>query len=250
MLLIGRNSGAELNQSSFLSHQSSNIFHDPKLSPVQKRNSGSPSPSISNSKEHSVRSSLESSNVRLYDTGVQEITEIPDHYLNESFVLKHLAKEVKVPSPNGTVKSNVEELSQKFENHLEFEKRPPPPEYPKWSDKNQNIITRNKNKAEKINLSKSQPDLSKVGIDKMGGDLMSFKKGISVPRPRTKGREEVDPKTETMWSSNELIDILIKENSALKMELENISQKVAKAHKVSNLINCYRILIRKRLITV
>lgn len=32
------------------------------------------------------------------ETGMQEITEIPDDYLNQSHVLKHLAKEMKIPS--------------------------------------------------------------------------------------------------------------------------------------------------------
>lgn len=221
IIVPGRNSGVELGQPSFLNHQSSNIFHDPKLSPVQKRGSASPSPSItSNNKELTIRSCLE------YDTGVQEITEIPDDYLNESSVLKHLAKEVKVPSPNGTVKDNIENISQKFDSHLDFINRPPPPEYPKWSNK-----PRNKVNMEKANLSKSQPDLSKVGIDKVGGDLMTFKKGASSPRPKTKGRE-VESKSENIWCSNELIDTLIKENSALKMELDNMYQKVSKSQKV------------------
>lgn len=34
---------------------------------------------------------------REYEQGMQEITEIPDDYLNQSHVLKHLAKEMKIP---------------------------------------------------------------------------------------------------------------------------------------------------------
>lgn len=135
-----------------------------------------------------------------------------------------------MPSPNGTVKDNIDDVSQKFNTHLDFMNRPPPPEYPKWSTKLP-LNARNKVKAEKANLSKSQPDLSKVGIEKVGGDLMTFKKGASSPRPKTKGREEVESKTESIWSSNELIETLIKENGALKLELDSMYQKVSKAQK-------------------
>lgn len=228
-ILLGRNSGAELTQSSYLPHQMSNIFHDPKLSPIQKRSSATPSPTVSNNKDLTVLC-LDGGN--LYDTGVQEITEIPDDYLNESSVLKHLAKEVKVPSPNGTVKDNINDLTHKFDAHLDFVNRPPPPEYPKWTTKLP-LNSRTKANMEKANLSKSQPDLSKIGI--LGGDIITLKNVSSSPRPKTKGRAVVDSKSENAWSSNELIETLIKENSALKLELDHMYQKVSKAQKVGSL---------------
>ncbi|KAI4460325.1 hypothetical protein MML48_6g00006370 [Holotrichia oblita] len=40
--------------------------------------------------------------------GVQEITDIPDDYLNQSSVLKHLAKEVKIPNNNTTARDNID----------------------------------------------------------------------------------------------------------------------------------------------
>lgn len=103
LIFKGRHSGARENSDvgspNFLAQ---NLYNDPKMSPVQKRSSASPSPSINSlGKEHSLRNSMESGNIRLFDTGVQEITEIPDDYLNQSSVLKHLAKEVKAPSPDG-----------------------------------------------------------------------------------------------------------------------------------------------------
>lgn len=116
----------------------------------QKRASNSPSPSLSNStKDHSLRNSLESSGSRLYDTGVQEITDIPDDYLSQSSVLKHLAKEVKGPSSNASsnmrdsgVSENVDidrlSLTRKDSASVldyEVHNLPPPPEYPKWIDK-------------------------------------------------------------------------------------------------------------------
>lgn len=221
----GRNSGAEINPPSYLAHQSSNIFHDPKLSPIQKRNSASPSPSVASAgKEHTIRSGLESN--RIFDTGVQEITEIPDDYLSQSSVLKHLAKEVKVPSPNGTSRNN-ENLDQ---SHLNFDTRPPPPDYPNWGEKNSG---KERKALGKVSLSKSQPDLSKIGVvGKMGGDLLSFRRGVSVPRPKTKGREEYDSKAESMWPTNEMFETLMKENSALKIELESCYQRIGKTQKV------------------
>lgn len=167
---------------------------------------------------------MESGNVRLFDTGVQEITEIPDDYLNQSSVLKHLAKEVKAPSPEGTVKKIVDGLEQLNQPPLKYhefnmDNLPPPPEYPKWMDKSPG---RGKMNPEKVNLSKSHPDLSTLG----NVDFNGFKRGTSAPRPKTKGREEFD------CASEEMVDILIKENSALKVEIEQCYQKVAKAQKV------------------
>ncbi|KAF2885119.1 hypothetical protein ILUMI_21053 [Ignelater luminosus] len=224
----GRNSGTtDVSPPSYLAHQSPGLYHDPKLSPVQKRNSASPSPSLTaNAKDH-IRNSLE----RGYNTGVQEITDIPDDYLNQSSVLKHLAKEVKVPSPIGTSKNseNLEALYKeavmKYDSCYDVDSNlPPPPEYPHWIEKCN---------MENMKLSKSQPDLSKVGLGKMGGDLMSFRRGVSVPRPKTKGREENESnKASEYGPSVEMIDLLTKENSALKQELNNCYQKVSKTQKL------------------
>lgn len=196
-----------------MAHQSPNLFSE-------KRSSASPSPSVNSlGKEHSLRNSIESGNARLFDTGVQEITDIPDDYLSQSSVLKHLAKEVKVPSPENTVKKIVDGLEQ-LKEPLKYDdfNLPPPPEYPKW-------MKRGKMNPEKVALSKSQPDLSTIGLSK--SEFNGFKRGTSAPRPKTKGREEFD------CASEEMIDILIKENSALKVEIEQCYQKVAKAQKVS-----------------
>lgn len=222
MNVTGRNSGAELNPPSYINHQS-NLFQDPKLSPIQKRNSATPSiDGISSNKDH-YRTNYDNS-IKLYDTGVQEITEIPDDYLSQSSVLKHLAKEVKVPSP--TIKEQVNDKKLQA-----YDVRPPPPDYPEMQKKSTGPF-KNRGKIEKFSLSKSQPDLSKIGLNKIGGDLVSFRRGVSVPRPRTKGREEYELKEEPMWTPNEMFDTLIKENTALKFELENCYLKIGKAQKV------------------
>lgn len=240
---------------------SSSLYNDPKLSPVQKRGSASPSPSINSlGKDHSVRNSVESTSGRLFDTGVQEITEIPDDYLSQSSVLKHLAKEVKVPSPQGTVKKNeiealeerlaMKDMPLKYDHNAVFDvdNLPPPPEYPKWAENNRPNV-RSKISAEKLSLSKSQPDLSTVGLKDVS-NLKSFRRGVSVPRPKTKGRAGYDyGNEEMMWPSGEIVEILIKENSALKMEVEQCYQKVGKAQKVNSLffIFCFYVSILESL---
>lgn len=80
-------------------------------------------------------------------------------------------------------------------------------------------------------MSRSQPDLSCSDVGKIGGDLDSFRKGKSAPRPRTKGREDVESSGE-LWPSAEMVEILIKENSALKLEVETCYQRIAKTQKV------------------
>ncbi|XP_050497791.1 227 kDa spindle- and centromere-associated protein-like isoform X2 [Diabrotica virgifera virgifera] len=211
----GRNSGPREGSnisSNYIIHQSSNLSNDPKLSPLIKRSSTSPSPSISS-------------------TGVQEITAIPDDYLNQSSVLKHLAKEVKVPSsPVGTaLESNLENLVL-----FELNALPSPPDYLKWSEKSplqRKVENRNKINVEKLTLSKSQPDLSTVGVI---NDDNLFRRGVSAPRPPTKGREENESKGEEIWPSAEMVEILIKENSALKQELENLYQRVERTQRLEH----------------
>lgn len=239
LLFSGRNSGprdSNISSPSYLSHQTSNLYTDPKLSPVQKRSSASPSPSITSMGRNPSLLADTNSNLVYCNTGVQEITEIPDDYLSQSSVLKHLAKEVKVPSPNGTTKNdNLENLLNKYDpSNIDFNNLPPPPEYPKWSEKSplQQAVNNRNNKlnSDKLNLSKSQPDLSTVGTSKC--DLSGFRRGVSAPRPPTKGREENESKGEEIWPSAEMVEILIKENSALKHELENCYQRVERTQRV------------------
>ncbi|XP_019765823.2 uncharacterized protein LOC109541401 isoform X2 [Dendroctonus ponderosae] len=212
----GRNSGATSSPHSYL-HQQPNLYSDTKLSSGQKRSSASPSPSITS-------------------TGVQEITEIPDDYLSQSSVLKHLAKEVKVPSPSNTVShETIHDLIGRFDTaSFDINNIPAPIEYSnKWADKSPlqaAVNSRSKISSDKLALSKSQPDLTSVGIGK--SDFTGFRRGVSAPRPPTKGREENDSKNEEVWPSSEMVEILIKENSALKHELENCYQRVEKTHKL------------------
>lgn len=194
----------------------------------QKRTSNSPSPSLSGlSKDHSVRNSLDNSS-RLYDTGMQEITDIPDDYLNQSHVLKHLAKEVKAPTnlrDSGVSENDNERLSLTRNDKISYENKLPPPDYPKWLKTPLRISKKN----EKFALSRSQPDLSSCD-------------GANSPRPRTKGREDVE--SSELWPSAEMVEILIKENSALKAEVENCYQRISKTQKVSLCRQCYTIFYK------
>lgn len=78
---------------------------------------------------------------------MQEITEIPDDYLNQSHVLKHLAKEIKIPiiRRSNTRDSGMSENTDPKD----------PPKYGQWIIEEQNEQNNNKMK------SKSQPDLTK-----------------------------------------------------------------------------------------
>ncbi|CAH0552560.1 unnamed protein product [Brassicogethes aeneus] len=213
----GRNSGpreaTNMSPLNYSHHSNGAVYNEPKQSPSQKRSSASPSPSIGS-------------------TGVQEITEIPDDYLSQSSVLKHLAKDIKVPS---TSKETIENL--KFDpTKFDINNLPPPPEYPKWSDKSPLVAAVNKNhkmKVEKFALSKSQPDLSRLGVRK-NSDFAGFRRGVSAPRPPTKGREECESNGEEFWSPADMVQILIQENSALKNELEKCYQNVEKTQKLEH----------------
>ena len=131
-------------------------------------------------------------------------------------VLKHLAKEVKVP-PSSLVEEAMDPISE-HKRHSLTRRENPPPEYPggKFVDSSPSTILmqRCKNgKKDKNQLSKSQPDLSKVGVG----------------RPKTKGREEFSEGGKR-WA--EMVNSLAQENSRLKSEIESYMQKVAKTQKV------------------
>ena len=164
--------------------------------------------------------------------GCQEITDIPDDYLNQSQVLKHLAKEVKVPSYNkhtnngGNIDMRMRDGDRAKQNDCEPEVKPPPAYMP--------VLLPLKNKTrlvgpmEKLTLSRSQPDLSRIGKP----DIDNYNLRATSPRPQTKGREETETATGEIWPPSEMIQIVIQENSALKLELERCYNKVAKSQKL------------------
>ncbi|KYQ47761.1 Angiomotin [Trachymyrmex zeteki] len=163
--------------------------------------------------------------------GCQEITDIPDDYLNQSQVLKHLAKEVKVPPyPNnsGSLEMRLGEIrirdgDRGKQNDSEYEGRSTPCYVPP--------LFKNKHRlfgpTEKLTVSRSQPDLSRIKTD-----IDNYKLRTISPRPQTKGREELERETGEVWPSSEMIQIVIQENSVLKLELERCYNKVAKTQKL------------------
>ncbi|XP_015600466.1 angiomotin-like protein 1 isoform X2 [Cephus cinctus] len=164
--------------------------------------------------------------------GCQEITDIPDDYLSQSQVLKHLAKEVKVPSygklmnNSGTIEMRMRENDRGKQNDNEFEDRPPP------SYTSTLLPLKSKHRllgpTEKLTLSRSQPDLSRIGKS----DIDNYDPRATSPRPQTKGREEIETAAGEIWPPSEMVQIVIQENSALKLELERCYNKVAKSQKL------------------
>ncbi|XP_076167152.1 uncharacterized protein LOC143146597 isoform X2 [Ptiloglossa arizonensis] len=164
--------------------------------------------------------------------GCQEITDIPDDYLSQSQVLKHLAKEVKVPSYSklanngGNIDVRMRDGDRGKQNDSESEDRPPP--------SYMSVLLPLKNKSrlvgpmEKLTLSRSQPDLSRIGKP----DIDNYNLRATSPRPQTKGREETESAAAEIWPPSETIQIVIQENSALKLELERCYNKVAKSQKL------------------
>jgi hypothetical protein len=73
----------------------------------------------------------------------------------------------------------------------------------------------------KLSLSRSQPDLSQLD-------------GGRGPQNRTRSKgKEATSRAELVWPASDMIQLLIKENSSLKSELETCYRKVAKSQTVS-----------------
>lgn len=250
---------------------STNNIEASKTGQALKMGSHSPLSSVGNSKEAS------SSINRLFDPSVREITDIPDDYLSQSQVLKHLAKEVKVVPINSRMNgressvprlddsgsdgrddpllseqlkrlslprlglNNSKEVSRLSAREHEpllpidydLSNLPPPPEYPKWIESPPPVPSQANSLSEKLTLSRSHPDLSRVGNNKITIDV----RNVTSPRPKTNGREDLESQGREIWPPAEMVEILIQENSSLKLELESCYQKVSKSHKLEQEIS-------------
>ncbi|XP_057338714.1 angiomotin-like protein 1 isoform X2 [Microplitis mediator] len=175
---------------------------------------------------------------RFYDqpnNGCQEINDIPDDYLNQSQVLKHLAKEVKPYSKLQSGGNNLEIRMRDVDRAKQINNE--------FNDRSQSSYTsilmpaKSKHRllgpTEKLTLSRSQPDLSR--IDKL--DFDGYDSPATSPRPQTKGREEVEIATGEIWPPSEMVQIIIQENSALKLQLERCYSQVAKSQKLEQEIS-------------
>ncbi|XP_072939426.1 uncharacterized protein [Epargyreus clarus] len=184
-----------------------------------KKPSGIPLPKLH--KEQAVTTTanyIDIGGQRIYtsppDHGVQEITEIPDDFLNQSSVLKHLAKEVaQSPTPRGPTPPASP-------------RSPHSPHSPRAASKPREERSKSKcSKAklskEKLNLSRSQPDLTSVGVRAVPGGSES-----SGWCSGGDGEEEPDD------AFTAVLDALAAENHQLKRQLADACERVAKTNKL------------------
>ncbi|XP_075971407.1 uncharacterized protein LOC142973508 isoform X2 [Anticarsia gemmatalis] len=191
----------------------SSPYHTLKKTEGVKKPSGIPVPKLH--KEQTVTTGtnyIDIGGQRIYtsppDHGVQEITEIPDDFLNQSSVLKHLAKEVaQSPTPRG----------------------PTPPASPRApapprddSRKAKGKCSKAKLSKEKLNLSRSQPDLTSVGVRAVPG-------GSESSGWCSGGEGELEEPDDAFTA---VLDALAAENHQLKRQLAEACERVAKTSKL------------------
>ncbi|CAF4814085.1 angiomotin-like protein 2 isoform X2 [Pieris napi] len=193
------------------SNTQSSPYHTLKKSEIKKP-SGIPLPKIHKQQEVTASANyIDIGGQRIYtsppDHGVQEITEIPDDFLNQSSVLKHLAKEVaQSPTPRNTTP-------------------PASPHAPRAPSKSREERIKGKAKAklskEKLSLSRSQPDLTSVGVRAVPGGSES-----SGWCSGGEGSLEEDD------AFTAVLDALAAENHQLKRQLANACERVSKTSKL------------------
>ncbi|CAG9132038.1 unnamed protein product [Plutella xylostella] len=187
----------------------SSPYHTLKKNEAGKKPSGIPLPKIHKEQVQVSANYIDIGGQRIYtsppDHGVQEITEIPDDFLNQSSVLKHLAKEVaKSPSPHG----------------------PTPPPSPRAPSASRDERSKGKSKAklskEKLNLSRSQPDLTSVGVRAVPG-------GSESSGWCSGGEGSLEEPEDALAA---VLDALAAENQQLKRQLADAGERGAKTSKL------------------
>ncbi|CAL1272273.1 unnamed protein product [Larinioides sclopetarius] len=153
---------------------------------------------------------------------VQGITEIPKDYLDQSEVLKYLAKEL-----------NHQNVLTEMNNY------PPAPEYSKqMSDHRQisnarrrgyGVLNSRSKSADRLSVSRSHPDLSHT--KNFHSEDNSAKLSPGHQRPETHGRAIHGVDSEISLQANQMIELLSAENTALKTELDLYYKKVSKLQK-------------------
>ncbi|XP_026737460.1 angiomotin-like isoform X1 [Trichoplusia ni] len=192
----------------------SSPYHTLKKNEGVKKPSGIPVPKHKEQNVTTTANYIDIGGQRIYtsppDHGVQEITEIPDDFLNQSSVLKHLAKEVaQSPTPRG----------------------PTPPASPRApapprddSRKAKSKCSKAKLSKEKLNLSRSQPDLTSVGVRAVPG-------GSESSGWCSGGEGELEEPDDAFTA---VLDALAAENHQLKRQLADACERVAKTNKVTS----------------
>ncbi|KAG6456561.1 hypothetical protein O3G_MSEX009810 [Manduca sexta] len=190
----------------------SSPYHTLKKTEGVKKPSGIPLPKVH--KEQVVTTTanyIDIGGQRIYtsppDHGVQEITEIPDDFLNQSSVLKHLAKEVaQSPTPRGPTPP--------------ASPRAPPPRDEGRKPKGKG--SKSKLSKEKLSLSRSQPDLTSVGVRAVPG-------GSESSGWCSGGEGSLEEPDDAFTA---VLDALAAENHQLKRQLADACERVAKTSKL------------------
>lgn len=185
---------------------------------------------------------------KLSHTAATDLPDIPSSYLDQSEVLKHLlGREGKGGHSDQSASSSNSGINLLTENAGPFGRDlsqmplqynpvdagpnydvvnlPPPPAYPIWrlqeSEKQEQQIELAKHGIEKSNLSKSQPDLTKLGNAKEA----------TSPKELLSQRIVSGQTDHADGHLQEMADILAQENKALKMEIDMYHRKVAKLQR-------------------
>lgn len=188
---------------------------------------------ISNSPSENCSSNVSSQSKNIFmgtkfdfpEHSVQEITDIPKHYLDQSEVLKHLAKEVhhhQAPGDSSKTSSldctkfQMTDLKKYTENKLNQLHN-----VRKISEETDII------KTDGLIISHSHPDLTNIDYNNTKPDGKNVRISELNKRPKTHGRPAVEGDNET----SHIIQLLSTENASLKNELDMYYRKVAKLEK-------------------
>lgn len=162
------------------------------------------------------------------EKGMQEITEIPDDYLDQSHVLKHLAKEVKIPtnkSDSVTRDSGLSENTDTKENQ----------KYTQWiiDEQNQN----NKMK------SKSQPDLTRLGevdldaLDALVKENASLKQQLSNCIMKVAKTQKLEEEVAKIYRAHEELEQSCQRREKLELAIRTkLQNEIHRAQELNRVL--------------
>lgn len=162
--------------------------------------------------------------------GMQELTEIPEEYLNQSHVLKHLAKEAKIPN-NNTNSNNIHHHHHNNTNHANIN-----------TNNNNNIRNRSDSTTRDSGVSENTDsrDPPKYGSN-WTSDEHQHQPQSAQQLNKLKSKSQPDL-TRSTDIDMEDVENLVKENTLLKQQLNSCYLKVAKSQKLEQEVaNIYRV---------
>lgn len=160
--------------------------------------------------------------------GMQELTEIPEEYLNQSHVLKHLAKEAKIPNNNNTNSNNIHHHHNNT-NQSNI-------------NTNNNIRNRSDSNTRDSGVSENTDsrDPPKYGSN-WTSDEHQHQPQSTQQLHKLKSKSQPDL-TRSTDIDMEDVENLVKENTLLKQQLNSCYLKVAKSQKLEQEVaNIYRV---------